>query len=161
MPAAGLETLTPHEAARIPWPSLCLTCGTKGSPQLGNVRASQRGCRVCGNFGYDVRKPTTLYVLVNKEHSAIKVGITNSGSVRLRQLARVGRKAGRLYDFDEGLTHLWVETLLLRHLRNDLGLRQAVSQRQMRGVGGATEPFHTKDLPTRYVYARIRALMAG
>lgn len=161
MRAAGMEPLIPYEAARKPWRARCLTCGTEGAPQLGNIRAGQRGCRVCGNYGYDIRKPTTLYVLVNKEHGAIKVGITNTGSVRLKQLARVGWKPGRLYEFDEGTTPLRVETLLLRHLRQDLALRQAVTQAQMRGVGGATETFRNTDVTTRYMYARIAALLDG
>lgn len=160
MRAAGMEPLTPYEAARKPWSAKCLTCGTTGAPQLGNIRAGQRGCRVCGNYGYDIRKPTTLYVLLNKDLGAIKVGITNTGSVRLKQLARVGWKPGKLYEFDEGTTPLRVETLLLRHLRQDLALRQAVTQEQMRGVGGATETFHRSELTTNYVHARIRALLA-
>jgi hypothetical protein len=159
MRAAGMEPLTPYEAARKPWPALCLKCNTEGAPRLGSIRAGQRGCRVCGNYGYDVRKPTTLYVLVNREHAAIKVGITNTGSVRLKQLARVGWKPGRLYEFEEGITPLRVETLLLRHLRQDLMLQQAVTQTQMRGVGGATETFHNTDVTTRYIYARITALI--
>ena len=160
MRAAGMEPLTPYEAARKPWPAKCLTCGTEGAPRLGSIRAGQRGCRVCGNYGYDVRKPTTLYVLISRDLDAIKVGITNTGSVRLKQLARVGWKPGKLYEFDEGTTPLRIETLLLRHLRQDLALRQAATPEQMRGVGGATETFHRSELTTNYVHARIRALLA-
>jgi len=159
MRAAGMEPLEPYKLAKAPWKSKCLACGTIGSPAVANIANGQGGCLVCGNFGFDVRKPTTLYVLLNRQMNAFKVGITNTGSTRLRSLGRVGFVPGKLYRFSHGSEPLHIETLLLRFLRNDLNLRQALSASQMKGVGGATETFSRQDIDTRSVHARIRRLM--
>ena len=158
MRAAGLEPLVPYPGARKPWPARCLTCGEQGQPQLGSIRQGQSGCRTCSYYGYDVRKPTTLYVLVNRDLDAVKIGITNTGSVRLRNLARGGWKPGRLFHFDEGRTPLHIETVILRRLRGDLGLRPAVKQHQMRGTGGATETFRLRDISAAAIYKLVRDL---
>lgn len=159
MRSVGLEPLVPYPGARKPWPAVCTTCGVDGHPQLANIRQGQRGCRTCSNYGYDVRKPSTLYVLVSKEYDAVKVGITNTGSVRLRQLRRVGWVPGKLFEFDEGLTPLRIETLILRHLRVTLGLKAAVKHADMRGVGGATETFRRSDIEPVRIYRMVRQLM--
>lgn len=160
MRAVGLEPLVPYPGARKPWPAVCTTCGVEGHPQLGNIRQGQRGCRTCSNYGYDVRKPTTLYVLVHKGYEAVKVGITNTGSVRLRQLRRVGWVPGKLFEFEEGLTPLRIETLVLRRLRVELGLKPAVTHADMRGVGGATETFLRSEVSPATIYRMVRLLMA-
>lgn len=158
MRAAGLEPLVPYPGARKPWPARCLTCGEKGQPQLGNIRQGQSGCRTCSNYGYDARKPTTLYVLVNREFRAVKVGITNTGSVRLRNLERGGWRPGRLFHFAEGRTPLHIETVILRRLRGDMGLKPAVQRHQMPGTGGATETFRLADISAAAIYKMVRSL---
>lgn len=159
MVAAGVTPLEPYTNAQTPWRCRCQICGTVGEPRLGNVRSGQRGCRVCGNYGYDINKPALLYVLVHREHDAVKIGITNAGSVRLRDLKRVGWREGKVFEFDEGRTPLRIETLVLRRIRNELKLKPALTQRQMRGVRGATETFRRADLSPRTVYRWVRALM--
>ena len=48
MRSAGLEPLTPYSGASAPWPSRCLTCGSRDcAPMLVNVRAGAGGCRTC------------------------------------------------------------------------------------------------------------------
>ena len=158
--AAGMKPLEPYVNMTTPWRAVCLTCGTEGSPQLGNIAAGQGGCKVCGNYGFDINKPTTLYVLLNRELGAVKVGITNTGSVRLRSLKGVGFVPGKLYEFNEGSEPLRIETLLLRHFKKELGLKQALKQSQMRGVGGATETFWADELSTSKIYSMIRKLMS-
>lgn len=160
MAAAGMKPLEPYVNMTTPWRAVCLTCGTEGSPQLGNIAAGQGGCKVCGNYGFDINKPTTLYVLLNRELGAVKVGITNTGSTRLRALKGVGFVQGKLYEFDEGSEPLRIETLLLRHFKKDLGLKQALKQSQMRGVGGATETFWADELSTSKIYSMVRKLMS-
>ncbi len=161
MKASGMEPLEPFVNMTTPWRSVCSVCGTEGSPQATNLASGQGGCKVCGNYGFDISKPTTLYVLRNRELGAVKVGITNTGSTRLRSLAGVGFVPGKLYEFDEGSEPLRIETLLLRHIKKDLRLKQALKQSQMRGVGGATETFWSDQLATKTIYARIRKLMSG
>lgn len=161
MRAAGLEPLVAYPGARKPWRSRCQTCKQIGQPQLANIRQGQSGCRTCSNYGYDVRKPTTLYVLVNHDHAAVKVGVTNTGSVRLRNLSRSGWRPGRLFHFREGLTPLHIETMVLRHLRVERGLKPAVNQRDMRGTRGATETFLVSDVSPRSIYAMIRSMCRG
>jgi hypothetical protein len=159
MRAGGMEPLEPYKNAVMPWRARCMQCGTEGSPAVTNIASGQGGCKVCGNFGFDVNKPSTLYVLLNRELGAVKVGITNTGSTRLRALAGVGFVPGRLYEFRDGSEPLRIETLLLRHIRKELGLKQALKKPQMRGVGGATETFWAAELSTRTIYARIRSLI--
>lgn len=159
MRAAGMEPLEPFPGSRVSWKSQCTTCQTVGAPALANIASGQGGCKICGNFGFDVRKPTTLYVLLHQTHRVFKVGITNTGSTRLRDLERVGFVPGRLYEFKEGSEPLRIETLVLRHLRTELGLSQALTPAEMHGVGGATETFWRDDVDTRVVHARIRRLL--
>jgi hypothetical protein len=156
--AARMEPLEPFKSATTSWKSKCQICGTIGTPKLTNIASGQGGCKVCGNFGFDVNKPTTLYVLYNQKLGVIKVGITNTGSTRLRSLAGVGFVPGKLYLFDQGSEPLRVETLLLRFIKKELGLKPALRKTDMRGVGGATETFWRDELKPNVIHSRIRAL---
>jgi hypothetical protein len=156
--AANLEPLEPFRSATAKWRAKCNVCGTEGTPQVTNIASGQGGCKVCGNFGFDVNKPTTLYVLYNRNLGVVKVGITNTGSTRLRTLASVGFVPGKLYEFPEGSEPLEIETNLLRHIKKDLGLKQALSKADMRGAGGATETFWSDELPPQRIHSRIKAL---
>ena len=157
MLAAGMEPLEPYRNARTPWRSKCVECGEIGTPRFANIRAGQRGCRSCNYYGYDITAPAILYVLINREHDAVKVGVTNQGSLRLRNLSRGGWKPGKVWEFPEGRTPLHVETLVLRRLRGK-GLRQAVSQRDMPGTRGATETFRRADIAPRAIYRWVDAM---
>ena len=159
MRAANLEPLEPFINATTKWRSICNTCGTEGAPMLTNIASGQGGCKVCGNFGFDINKPTTLYVLYNRELGVVKVGITNTGSTRLRTLSSVGFKPGKLYEFKEGSEPLEIETLLLRYLRKTLGFSQAMTRQQMKSAGGATETFWVDQARPHLIHARIRALL--
>lgn len=156
--AANLEPLEPFKKATAKWRVRCMICGTEGSPQVTNIASGQGGCKVCGNFGFDINKPTTLYVLYNRKLRVVKVGITNTGSTRLRTLASVGLMPGKLYEFPEGSEPLEIETKLLRHIKKDLGLKQALTKVDMRGAGGATETFWLDELPPQRIHAKIKSL---
>lgn len=156
---ANMEPLEKFVSATTNWKSRCLTCGTIGSPKVTNIASGQGGCKVCGNYGYDIRKPTLLYVLLNRSRGVVKVGITNTGSTRLRTLAAAGFKPGKLYEFSEGSEPLRVETLLLRHFKKDLKLRPALKNSEMGSAGGASETFWLDELPIQLIHSRIRSLL--
>lgn len=156
--AANMEPLEPYKSATTKWRAKCNVCGTEGTPQVSNITSGQGGCKVCGNFGFDVNKPTTLYVLYNRNRGVVKVGITNTGSTRLRTLASVGFVPGKLYEFSEGSEPLEIETNLLRHIKKDLGLKQALSKADMKGAGGATETFWSDELSPQRIHSLIKVL---
>lgn len=158
MRAANMEPLEPFRGSTMQWKALCNVCETVGSPRAANISSGQGGCKVCGSYGFDIKKPTTLYVLYNRELGAVKVGITNTGSTRLRTLASVKFKPGKLYEFDEGSEPLEIETLLLRYLKKTLRLKQALTRQQMRGAGGATETFWVDQATPSMIHGRIRML---
>ncbi len=158
MRAADLEPLEPYKNAQTPWRCRCNKCGRIGTPMLTSIRRGQGGCLKCGNYGFDVKKPTILYVLVNKDLGVVKVGITNEQSVRLRDLKRVGFIPGRLFRYDEGSEPLLIETLLIRTLRKTRGLPLGCTRADMRGVGGWTETFKLTDVTTREIYRLIKNL---
>gem|GEM_PF-5749128 len=160
MRTVGMEPLEPYPGARKPWRARCTTCGTVGGPQLGNIRQGQGPCVACGESGFDVRRPTTLYVLFHDEFAAIKVGITNSDSKRIKNMKRLGFRVARIYEFQEGSEPLRIETLLLRQIRAN-GFRQAMTQGQMGRHRGATETFPREDVSTRWIYDKIRRLQAS
>jgi hypothetical protein len=82
----------------------------------------------------------------------------NNGHIT-RPVGAMGRLEGKLFRFEKSRTPLHIETVLLRRIRKELGMKPALTRSQMRGVGGATEKFHRSQLSTRTVYRWVRAML--
>lgn len=86
--------------------------------QLAGSHTQGQGCSKCGNNGYKVNKPASLYVFVDKELT--KIGITNKNpEIRCNFISKdSGRdfKILNIYEFKEGRTPLDIETRLLQEL---------------------------------------------
>jgi DNA-directed RNA polymerase subunit RPC12/RpoP len=47
MRSTGLDPLVPYPGARVPWPSVCLTCEREVRPQWQSIQRGQGGCVYC------------------------------------------------------------------------------------------------------------------
>lgn len=98
------------------------------------------GCPSCAQYGFSPARAALLYLLTNETLQAFKVGITNYGTTRIAQFVEMGwHETYLIYNRSGGIIKA-AETELLRWLRVDLGLNQALTREQM-PIGGATETF--------------------
>ena len=98
------------------------------------------GCPSCAQYGFSPARAALLYLLTHKRWGAFKVGITNYGTTRIEQFAELGwTETYRLYHRNGGVIKA-AEANLLRWLRVDLRLKQALTSDQL-PIGGATETF--------------------
>lgn len=44
----GLKPLIEYPGAQVPWPSICLKCGSEVAPRLSGLKRGQGGCLTCG-----------------------------------------------------------------------------------------------------------------
>lgn len=100
-----------------------------------------QGCSKCGNNGYKVHKPASLYVFSDGELT--KVGITNKKpEVRCNFISKdSGRnfRIIRVYQFSEGQTPLNIETKLLQELWD-------IYESPLEKFSGFTECFFSIDM---------------
>ena len=60
MSLAGFRPLTKYPGAKFPWPSKCLTCNRKVSPQLSSVKNRGGGCIYCTGHKVDPQDAVKL-----------------------------------------------------------------------------------------------------
>ncbi len=107
------------------------------------------GCPSCSLGGYDQSRAGILYFLRHKQLAARKIGITNTDSYRLERLKSEGWTVISLWQNEDGLWPLNVETKTLKWLRKDLGIPPFLHSGQMKNTGGWTETF-AEDEPSDF-----------
>jgi ribosomal protein L37E len=121
-----------HHAIRVE----CLECGYQPRRRI-NWSAPAKGCVRCGHRPFDFTAPSVLYLLHHAAFDALKVGVTNSGTNRLRDHRREGWEvAGRVKGTGEAV--YLAERAVLGWWRDELELPPHVSASSM-PQGGWTE----------------------
>jgi hypothetical protein len=160
---AGLEATKGYPGKVLgPWSVRCKTCTWRGSVALNYLRQGHRPVCLCypgGLSGFDGSRPALLYVLRHDGHGAGKIGITNEGAPRLRQLRFTGWTVVEAISFAEGWRARIVEQAVLNRLRLE-GCTSFVPRSSMR-YGGHTETFDLRRHPVAVVLALISAEMAA
>jgi hypothetical protein len=121
-----------HHAIRVE----CLECGYQSRRRI-NWSAPAKGCVRCGHRPFDFTAPSVLYLLHHEALDALKIGVTNAGTNRLRDHRREGWEvAGRVKGTGEAV--YLAERAVLGWWREELALPPHVSSNSM-PQGGWTE----------------------
>lgn len=122
---ADLHPLVTYPGNDTPWKSRCLRCLEEVAPRYSGIRSGQGGCRSCANYGFDPTAPAFAYIVVSEAFSAVKIGVANEGSSRLREHARYGwhlherNDNPSLWPCNTGRTALDLELDVLRWWRRE------------------------------------------
>jgi DNA-directed RNA polymerase subunit RPC12/RpoP len=122
-----LRPLEPYPGSTIPWLIECLKCNWRGYTTWTriNMKRDGAGCPNCTTSGFKPALPSYYYVIENLEKSALKVGISNELSGRLRNHKSNGWIVRALLKFENGSDAYALEQLMLKWLRQDLQLPPA------------------------------------
>lgn len=102
------------------------------------------GCPRCAKYGYDGTRPGILYFIKNEKLRARKIGITNKDtSVRYDRIRSYGPDWTVIETFSspDGSKIRQAEIDVLDWIRNELGLGQFLTGKEMGSGGGHTETF--------------------
>lgn len=152
--AAGYSPLTPYPGTGGPWRCLC-RCGRETSVWVTVLGPGSRGCRWCADYGFKLGVPGVTYLLVNEGLGSVKVGVTASGSSRLKVFRRHGWQAVHVETFDSGLEAMSVEREILDWWRKDLNLPVYVSPEDM-PIGGSRETAELESMPIAVAVERLK-----
>lgn len=153
MRAAGLKPLVPYPGANTPWRCRCVTCNNEVTPVIGTIRAGG-GCRYCATKGLDYTAPALLYLITHPELEAHKVGIGSPTAGRLDTHRKHGWTVYNTIHYPTGQQAYEVETAVLRWLRLEMGLPQALTQRDM-PQRGETETVYAADIDLPLLWREI------
>jgi len=135
---AGFEPLEPFPGTEKPWKSTHV-CGRDSSPTYSNVYAGG-GCKFCSNSSFNYDAPGIVYLMLNTDYQALKIGITtkHSRTDRIHDHELKGWSLVKKWDTKTGLNAELIESAILRWWRESLGAPQALTSSQMPS-GGHTE----------------------
>ncbi|MEU5383597.1 hypothetical protein [Kitasatospora cineracea] len=160
----GFEPQGPYPGSDKPWPATCIEAGHASTPTYSNVRSGY-GCRGCADRGFDFNSPSTVYVMTNPKLGAVKIGIggLQTRHSRIDLHTRHGWILDSTFETTDGTTAYLIEQAVLRHLKQELGLRHFLDAADM-PQGGRTETFDRSivgaDDLRRLVLAEARILGA-
>jgi len=125
-------------------------------PVLGTIRAGG-GCKFCATRGLDYDAPALLYVITHDELKAHKVGIGSPTGYRLKTHHKYGWITYKVIEFPTGQDAYEVESAVLRWLRLELGLPQALTQHDM-PQRGETETVYSDDIDLAILWNGVRRI---
>jgi hypothetical protein len=156
MKRAGYKPMVPFPEGGVKarWLSIHLECGKEVSPTLDKISSGFRPCPHCSNHGYNAAMPAIVYLVVNDELGAAKIGICNEGSRRLVDHQRLGWTLARSAMLG-GREAPAVEAAVLRIWRVELMLPIALGADDM-PQGGWTETMRLKDRSLKLLLSDLR-----
>lgn len=135
MKSANLRVLEPYKSSGARWKSECMKCKHVVYPKYNSIQNGQGGCMYCAEKGMDMSSPSYLYLIINAELGALKIGIGNDlknpRSDRLKTHMRHGWETLKLWHFDTGARAYEIEQDILIYLRKTLGVPPYLSKEQM------------------------------
>jgi hypothetical protein len=147
------------------WPCTCMTCGAKISRLLNNLRSTTRGCKRCsqiaGASAFDIWGPGSLYLLQHSERESFKIGVTSAKGRKTRIPAHAARGwvLKREWEFERGQNALFVEGVILRWWRVELGRPPSFAADEMT-QGGATETVDKRGIRIADIDRRVKDAIA-
>ena len=156
MVAADLTPLETYARADAPWKCNCNKCGRLVTPTYTSIRIGQGGCKYCANKGLDYAAPAFLYLMVNPDLGATKIGVGNH-KTRVNRIAeheRFGWSLEKRIELGTGDIAFAVEQATLLWIRDDLGLKPCLTSKQM-PQGGYTETFDTQSLDNSLIWEKV------
>lgn len=126
------------------WPGICVRKGHPCAPRLANLIAGQGPCHFCAKRGYKTDLPGTVYLLINSELKALKIGIYNDTKRLKRHLGR-GWRLLRSRDYFNGQHALDVEGCIKILWFDELGFKLGCAREHV-PQGGYTETISLLDV---------------
>lgn len=160
MRKAGLVPLVPYPTSGVGWECLCIKCAEVVHPTYDNVRAGAGGCRYCAEYGLGWGEAAIVYLLVHREHLALKVGVAKLTPARtaMARVELLARRYGwcpyRQLEVSTGRQAFRVEQAILRWWRQDLGLPPHLGRSE---TEGHTETVSLDAVNEQVVWQRIVA----
>jgi len=135
---AGLEPLEPFPGTDKSW-RCTHTCGREVKPSYSNVFAGG-GCKFCSDSSFNYDAPGIVYLMLNTDYQALKIGITtkHSRTDRIHDHELKGWRLVEKWDTETGLEAEIIESTILKWWRDSLGAPEALTSSQMPS-GGHTE----------------------
>lgn len=137
---SGLEPLETYPGDKRLWSCICLKCGYVFNTRRMIVKSGS-GCPVCAKFGFDPAAPAVVYVLFHEELEAVKIGITGTGTKRIKLFVGQGWSCFKVMNFTEGASARAVEQAVLRHVQDELGIKDHLPPEETRRTSGWSETF--------------------
>lgn len=156
MEAAGYTPLEDYPGVMHPWRCIHNSCGKEVIRKLNKIRSGEIGCAFCAIYGFNFSDPATIYVLHHPESKVVKVGIRGSGSNRVDKFQRRGFVVIGELSAATGQQARDVEQAVLRYVRVRLGLKNAMTEADLWGIGGWTEIFGDSELSPEELWALVR-----
>jgi hypothetical protein len=157
MENAGLTPLEEYERADTPWRCICNNCNKLVTPTYTAIRIGQGGCRYCTNKGLDYAASAFLYLMVNLDLGASKLGVGNHKTRvnRIQEHTRNGWSLEYQMDFETGDFAFEVEQRTLLWIRTQLHLEIFLKSSQM-PQGGYTETFEYAAIEPSGVWDEVK-----
>ena len=135
---AGFEPIEPFPGTDKRWKSKH-SCGREVNPTYSNVYAGG-GCKFCSDSSFKYDAPGIVYLMLNADYQALKIGITTkeSRTDRIHDHELKGWSLVQKWETESGLDAEIIETAVLKWWRQSLGAPQALTRSQM-ASGGHTE----------------------
>jgi hypothetical protein len=137
----GLTPLVQYPGASVPWNCRCNTCEQEVFPTYSNIRSGgSGGCKFCAEPGIDYNAPGIIYLMVQTDFHAVKIGITSSVTKvdRIETHLKQGWQLVARWDVETALVAEMIEQEVLSWWRDDLHAPYALTKSEMR-QGGHTE----------------------
>lgn len=137
------------------------TCGHEWHGSIASVaRSNREGCPKCNYGGFNASKPSIFYFIKNEKLNAIKIGITNSESPRLRRFISNGWSIVHFVHSEEGTDIRDLESNIKIWIKKDLLLNSYLNKSDMNGMCGWTETFDMNKIRESDIIDKINTLTA-
>jgi len=144
MISKGYQPLAKYRGTDSPWKCRHIICGTICQPAYGTIKRGRGGCRNCADWGYSYDKKSYLYFIKHTEFGAFKVGIANVSKLmksdRLHKHEIHGWEIIKVWNFDDGVTPMEIETQFFTFIREKRGIPVFLKKGAMK-YAGETETF--------------------
>ena len=124
---------------------------------LSHRTTNKRGCPKCGNDGgFKTTKDGFVYFIENKKLNSFKIGISNveTKKSRIKEFEKRGWELLHVIHAD-GKTTLALEKLILKWVRESLGLPIELSKESVGRTNGWTETFSNKNISPEIVIEKL------
>lgn len=147
----------PYPGNSRPWPGKCSKCGLPVASTVGNALQGRGGCRVCHSLdsdsAFDFFGRGILYLIASEKFRAYKLGIAGIETTRLAAHRAAGWDQVLFTYEAKGFEVNYVEQFVLSWLREELGVKEAVSNDVLPEKGG-TETWAYGTVPPEVVWEK-------
>ena len=124
-----------------------------------NSNRKPTGCPSCAVSGFKPEEPAIIYFIENQNLMAFKVGITNTGTQRLKTWLGRGWELIEAFDFEIGAEAKYVEKRFHFWRRRILEAEDYLTSKDVGRLGGWTETFSIQSVASEVVRLKLREVI--